>query len=181
MWRTSTEYKYIPATKFDCLMTYERFKALRVLIWYSGGTSSGDSATCNRWAFADDFVTAINTHRAKFERPCEVICVDEIMLRWYGLFHGCIDVGLLAYRAMDKNPENGCEIKSSACNCCGWKSSNHRIMIAGVTKMLKCRMERQLRRALLNRGPTVTELSAAIRTYFLWKQSTCCGVWVLVS
>ncbi len=37
------------------------------------------------------------------------------MLRWYGLGGEWIDVGLPTYRAMDRIPESGCEIKTTAC------------------------------------------------------------------
>lgn len=119
LWRTTSAFKYVPAANFGRIMPYHRFEALRFSIRYSGGRSSGDSATCNRWALVDDFVTAINHHRETFVTPCEVLCVDESMSRWYGLGGDYLDVGLPTYRAIDRKPENGCEIKSSACGRSG--------------------------------------------------------------
>ena len=61
------------------------------------------------------FIDAINRHRAAQVLPCERICVDESMSRWYGLGGDWIDRGLLHYVAMDRKPENGCELKTSSC------------------------------------------------------------------
>lgn len=161
LWRTTSAFKYVPAAKFGRIMPYHRFEALRAFIRYSGGQSSGNSDTCNRWSLVDDFVTAINNHRATFVTPCEVICVDESMSRWYGLGGDYIDVGLPTYRAIDRKPENGCEIKTSACGRSGIMlrlevvkspdDDSRRDQDAGMSH------EMLLRHVLLNRGSTVTE------------------------
>ena len=54
-----------------------------------------------------------------FFSPSELICVDESMSRWYGLGGEWLDIGLPTYRAIDRKPENGCEIKKSACGKSG--------------------------------------------------------------
>ena len=64
---------------------------------------------------ADDFVKAINKHREMYVTPYDLLFIDEIMSRWYGLGGEWIDVGLPIYRAIDRKPENGCEVKTSAC------------------------------------------------------------------
>lgn len=79
----------------------------------------GDTSKCNRWALVDDVMTAINDHRAMFVTPSDMLCVDESMSRWYGLGGEYIGVGLSTYHAIDRKPENGCEIKSSACGRSG--------------------------------------------------------------
>ena len=54
-----------------------------------------------------------------FFSPSELICVDESMSRWSGLGSEWLDVGLPTYRAIGRKPENGCEIKTSACGKSG--------------------------------------------------------------
>ena len=43
-------------------------------------------------------------------------CVDELISWWYGLGGGWINIGLTIYIAIDRKPENGCEIQNSACS-----------------------------------------------------------------
>ena len=47
--------------------------------------------------------------------PSDLICVEKITSRRYGLGSDQIDVGLPHYVAMDRKPENGCEIRDAAC------------------------------------------------------------------
>jgi hypothetical protein len=48
-----------------------------------------------------------------------MICVDESISRWYGLGGSWIEVGLPHYVAIDRKPENGCELQNSACGQSG--------------------------------------------------------------
>jgi hypothetical protein len=45
--------------------------------------------------------------------------VDESISRWYGLGGSWIDVGLPTYVAMERKPENGCEIQNVCDGKCG--------------------------------------------------------------
>ena len=72
-----------------------------------------------RWKLVDDFIQNFNQHRASHFQPCERICVDESMIRWYGLGGHWINIGLPQYVAIDRKPENGCEIQNSACGGSG--------------------------------------------------------------
>ena len=72
-----------------------------------------------RWQLVDDFVSAINQHRKANFEPSGMICVDESMVRWYGLGGSWISVGLPHYVAMDRKPEDGCEIQSACCTGSG--------------------------------------------------------------
>jgi Transposase IS4 len=65
------------------------------------------------------FVNAINSHRKERFDPSEMICVDECISRWYGLDGSWIDVGLPHYVAIDRKPENGCELQNSSCGQSG--------------------------------------------------------------
>ena len=65
-----------------------------------------------RWMLVDDFVNHINTHRTKYFFPSNDICVDESMIRWYGLGGHWINTGLPMFIAMDRKPEDGCEIQN---------------------------------------------------------------------
>lgn len=119
LWSTTSTYKYMAAPNFTRIMPSHRFETLRSCLRFSSAGGTRDSENCNRWALVDDFVKAINQHREMFVTPSELICVDESMSRWYGLGGDWIDVGLPTYRAIDRKPENGCEIKSSACGRSG--------------------------------------------------------------
>jgi hypothetical protein len=48
-----------------------------------------------------------------------MICVDESISRWYGQGGNWINHGLPMYVAIDRKPENGCEIQNAACGCSG--------------------------------------------------------------
>ena len=69
-----------------------------------------------RWMLVSDFVDRYNRHRARFFNPSSKICVDESISRWYGLGGHWINIGLPMYVAMDRKPEDGCEIQNA---CCG--------------------------------------------------------------
>jgi len=62
-----------------------------------------------------DFVDRVNEHRSTHVQPGEVICIDESMTRWYGLGGSWINMGLPMHVAIDRKPENGCEIQDSCC------------------------------------------------------------------
>ena len=119
LWQTTSQNKYVPVPNFTRIIPYHRFEMLRMCIRYSHSGGTGDVDGDNRWSLVDDFVTAINLHREMYVTPSELICVDESMSRWYGLGGDWLDVGLPTYRAIDRKPENGCEIKTSACGRSG--------------------------------------------------------------
>jgi hypothetical protein len=66
-----------------------------------------------------DFVDRFNEYRKASFIPSESICVDESMSRWYGQGGSWINHGLPMYVAIDRKPENGCEIQNSACGTSG--------------------------------------------------------------
>jgi Transposase IS4 len=72
-----------------------------------------------RWKLVDDFVQNFNDYRATTFSPSERICVDESISRWYGQGGYWINHGLPQYVAIDRKPENGCEIQNSACGDSG--------------------------------------------------------------
>jgi hypothetical protein len=72
-----------------------------------------------RWLLIDEFIDNFNEHRAKTFLPSELICVDESISRWYGQGGEWINHGLPMYVAMDRKPENGCEIQNAACGRSG--------------------------------------------------------------
>ena len=63
----------------------------------------------------DDFVKAFNLHRRENFIPGTFICTDESIRRWYGGGGYWINEGLPCYIAIDRKPENGCEIQNSVC------------------------------------------------------------------
>jgi hypothetical protein len=63
----------------------------------------------------DDHVKNYNQHREDFFEPSSELCGDESMSKWYGLGGEWINEGLPMYVAIDRKPENGCEIQDLAC------------------------------------------------------------------
>ena len=79
----------------------------------------GMSSEQHRWRLIDDFVEFFNEHRAQFFSPSTYICSDESLSRWYGQGGDWINMGLPMYVAIDRKPDNGCEIQNSACGVSG--------------------------------------------------------------
>lgn len=75
----------------------------------------GMSSAAYRWLRVDSFVRNFNEHRSTSFVPGDLICVDESISRWYGQGGSWINHGLPMYVAIDRKPENGCEIQNSAC------------------------------------------------------------------
>ena len=72
-----------------------------------------------RWRLVNDLVKIFNEHRAQKFFPSDEICVDESMSWWYGQGSHWINHGLPMYVAIDRKPENGCEIQTAACGRSG--------------------------------------------------------------
>jgi hypothetical protein len=71
------------------------------------------------WKLVNNFVETFNDHRASTFQPSELICVDESISRWYGKGGHWINHGLPMNIAMERKPNNGCEIQNSACGKSG--------------------------------------------------------------
>lgn len=122
LWATQARSKYmpVPALGQRTGMPRARFDSLWSCLTFSeapGG--NGDMSEEARWGRIDDFVSAINAHRAAHVSPSEVICVDESISKWYGMGGHWISRGLPMYVAIDRKPENGCEIQNAACGRSG--------------------------------------------------------------
>ena len=61
----------------------------------------------------DDNIVNFNKNCARNSHPSYSICVDESMYRWYGIGGHWINSGLPQYIAIDRNPENDCEIPNA--------------------------------------------------------------------
>jgi Transposase IS4 len=121
LWSQSSGSKYIPAPNLGTRtgMSRERYDMItRYLVWsYQPSVRpEGMSSEMHRWMLVQDFVDRINDHRKKYFSPSSIICVDESISRWYGLGGHWINMGLPMYVAMDRKPEDGCEIQNA---CCG--------------------------------------------------------------
>jgi hypothetical protein len=121
LWSSTQVSKFIPSPDFGITgITRARFRELRFAIRFSEqGDNTEMSSSLHRWSLVQGFVNAINSHRKERFNPSEMICVDESISRWYGLGGSWIDVGLPHYVAIDRKPENGCELQNSACGQSG--------------------------------------------------------------
>ena len=83
-----------------------------------------------RWMLVDEFIKSINLHRQQNFAPSGKICVDELIIQWYGLGSGWICKGLPHFVAMDRKPNDGCEVQNS---CCGESGIMMRLKIVKGT------------------------------------------------
>ena len=123
LWSTTAPSKYIPAPAFGRTgMARRRFDDLwKCIRWSNQPSERPDGMTSEqyRWRLVDDFVDKFNEHRAAAFQPSELLCVDESISRWYGKGGHWINRGLPMYVAIDRKPENGCEIQTAACGRSG--------------------------------------------------------------
>jgi hypothetical protein len=98
-------------------MSRNRFETITSNIRFSHqpDEQADETSVQYRWMLVNDFIDAINRHRKNHVVPSEIICVDESISRWYGIGGSWIDVGIPHYVAIDRKPENGCEIQNMAC------------------------------------------------------------------
>ena len=99
-------------------MSRHRFEAILASIRFSEQRDEKPSWLSDqayRWTLVDDFIQAINTHREHYFEPSGTICVDESMVRWYGLGGSWISMGLPHFVQIDRKPDDGCEIQDACC------------------------------------------------------------------
>ena len=118
LWSTRSISKMLDAPRFGKKtgMSRNRFDELWSSICFScqpDERMEGINSEQYRWMLVDDFVNAFNSFRAAKYFPSEKICADESISRWYGLGGHWINMGLPNYVAMDRKPENGCEIQDA--------------------------------------------------------------------
>jgi hypothetical protein len=123
LWATTATSKYIPAPLFGkANPSRNRFDDLWRCIRFSDQPSvrpADMTAEQYRWKLFHSFVTKLNEHRASTVSPSERICVDESISRWYGKGGHWINHGLPMHVAIDRKPENGCEIQCASCGVSG--------------------------------------------------------------
>lgn len=123
LWSTTARSKYIPAPALGRTgMSRQRFDILFRCLRFGKQSETrppGMSSERHRWLLVDDFISNINDHRAANFVPSERLCADESISRWYGLGGSWINMGLPQYVAIDRKPENGCEIQNLACGVSG--------------------------------------------------------------
>ncbi len=123
LWSTTSLSKYEPAYKFGLTrMSRNRFDQIWSNLRFSSQPREKPdymSSEQYRWRLVDDFVTRFNLYRANNFSPSDLICVDESISRWYGQGGYWINIGLPQYVAIDRKPENGCEIQNAACGRSG--------------------------------------------------------------
>jgi len=119
LWSPESSCRYLPPPLLGQTgMTRPRFDELTQHMEWSEQPEErppGLSSETYRWMLVDDFVSRINSHRVQHFSPSHLICVDESISRWYGLGGSWINAGLPFYVAIDRKPEDGCEIQNSCC------------------------------------------------------------------
>jgi hypothetical protein len=122
LWSTTPATKYELAPNFGRFMSRKRFNELWKHIRFSYQPAARpDDMTSEkyRWLLVDDFVKNFNQHRKEMFIPSDLLCVDESISRWYGQGGEWINHGLPMYVAIERKPENGCEIQDCACGRSG--------------------------------------------------------------
>lgn len=121
LWSNHPPSKYETAPMFGkkTRFTRKRFNELMSHIRFSNQPNEKPDSLSSeqyRWLLVDGFIKEFNDYRRSHFRPSDVICVDESISRWYGQGGDWINHGLPMYIAIDRKPENGCEIQDA---CCG--------------------------------------------------------------
>jgi hypothetical protein len=123
LWSTQRTHKYESAPDFGrTKVSRHRTDDLRKCLRFSTQPNTIPTAMNSeqyRWLLVDDFIRNFNNHRHAHFQPSEMLCVDESMVRWYGMGGDWINEGLPNYVAIDRKPENGCEIQNLACGKSG--------------------------------------------------------------
>ena len=118
LWSMRSISQYIPAPCFGRTgMSRDRFDTIFSHLRFCHQPDTcpiGMSSEDYRWMLVDSHVEAFNKHRADNFHPSDELCADESMSRWYGLGGFWINKGLPHYVAIDRKPENGCEIQDLA-------------------------------------------------------------------
>lgn len=130
LWKKESGFKYRTAANLGQTgMTRHRFEVLwRHHRWSDQPAvrPPNMSHEAYRWSRVFDHRDRFNAWRASNFVPSDWICVDESISRWYGLGGHWINMGLPQYVAIDRKPENGCEIQDA---CCGRSGVMIRIKI----------------------------------------------------
>lgn len=124
LWSTTPPTKHMPDPEFSSRtgMSRNGFDNLWSNLFFSrqpaGGPSTVGTEQFRRW-LVNVFVAAINKHREDHVTPGDTLCVDESISKWYGQGGHWISVGFLMCVAIDRKPENGCEMQNTACGRSG--------------------------------------------------------------
>jgi len=118
LWSCDAPSKYVPSPNIGAKMGMARARydsLLQHMVWsfQPRVREEGMSSKSYRWLLVSDFVDRINNHRKRYFSPSNVICVDESISRWYGIGGHWINKGLPMYVAIDRKPEDGCEIQNA--------------------------------------------------------------------
>jgi len=115
--KKSDERSLLPPMNFGKLtgMARDRFQTILRCLKVSKTSvipreSSSEIKLEARWSIIKDFVDAINLHKENTIKCSADLCVDESMIRWYGLGGPWLDVGLPHYVSIDRKPEDGAEM-----------------------------------------------------------------------
>jgi Transposase IS4 len=118
LWKTEATSRLFnpPAFGRKTGMSRGRFDDVWSCLTFSrqGARMEDQCSAEHRWQLVADFDQSINAHRAANFTPSDQTCVDEKMSRWYGQGGHWIEHGLPHYVAIDRKPENGCEVQSAA-------------------------------------------------------------------
>jgi len=86
LWAIKARDKHMQAPAFGGRtgMPRSRFDALLSFVTFSEPAADADDTEGSRWQLINEFVSAINSHRAAHVSSSDLICVDESMRKWYG-------------------------------------------------------------------------------------------------
>ena len=114
-----------PRTKFSVApslgltgMSRDRFEHLFTYVRFSDRPKSKPRTMANEtyaWKLVEDFVDAVNEHKASHVYPGSIICIDESIVRWYGIGGEYLKEGCPHYVMMNSKPDFGMELQTSAC------------------------------------------------------------------
>ena len=118
VWSTTSVSRLIDVPNFGARtgMQQGRFDAIWSCIRFSECPEerhTGITSMAHQWMLVDDFIESLNDYRAASYSPSDQICVEKSISRWYGLGDHWINIGPPNYVAMERNPDNVCEIQDA--------------------------------------------------------------------
>ena len=123
LWTNTSQFRYVSVPALGKTgMVQKRFDPLwQWMVWSHHPETRPETMKHSqyRWKLVDGVVKCLNDYRAQSFISSEMIIVDELISRWYGQGGDWIYYGLPRYVAIDRKPENCCEIQNSCCGVSG--------------------------------------------------------------
>lgn len=106
LWKGGSSRKYIPAPNFCTAMQRRRFVMIFSNVAFRAQPirSRNTSSAQHIWMLVTAFLDAINKHLEMRVTTSKIICIEDSMVRWYGVRGHWIYMGLRHYVSIERKP-----------------------------------------------------------------------------